>query len=110
MLRLINSFNGCAERISHTAFGEDELRLGWVSLDLTTQSQHLNVNGAVVDLIVVHTAGFEQLLPSQDPLWSGKQRSEQIEFPVGQLEPLSGVFRQSPRAQVQLEFGKAVGA
>src|SRR5882724_7032832 len=66
----IKNFDRCAERISHTAFGDDELRLGRISLDLAAQSQHLYINGAVVDLVVVHAAGFEQLIASEDSLRS----------------------------------------
>ena len=45
-----------------------------IDLDLATQSKHLNVDGPVVDLIVLHAAGFQQLIPGQDPLWSSDVR------------------------------------
>jgi hypothetical protein len=58
LVRSVHGLDRRAERIPHTAFGKDELRLRGVGLDLAAQPQHLNVNGSVVDLIVIDAAGL----------------------------------------------------
>src|SRR4030088_657569 len=69
----IKHFDRCEERIPHSALGQDELRLRGIVLDLATQAKHLNVNGPVVDFVVVDTACFQQLIPGEHPLRRSQQ-------------------------------------
>src|SRR5260370_17704193 len=64
----VKNFNQRAERISHTAFGEDELWLRRIRLDLAAQSQSLNGNGSGVAPVVPHPAGFSHPIPPLPPL------------------------------------------
>jgi hypothetical protein len=46
----------CAEDVAGAALRDDVFRLCQVGLDLAPQAQHLDVDGTIVDLIVVNAA------------------------------------------------------
>jgi hypothetical protein len=52
----VDWFDGSAEDVAGAALGDDVLRLRRIGLDLAAQTQHLDVYGAIVDLVVVQTA------------------------------------------------------
>jgi hypothetical protein len=64
------------EAITGSSFGENELRTGWIDLNFAAKSQHLNVDGSIVNLIVENTACFQELIASENPLWSGHERHQ----------------------------------
>src|ERR1700722_18046059 len=68
---LIDDLHGRAEQVSRPALGDDELRLRGVALDLPAQAQNLDVDRAVVHLVVVDPARLEQLIAREDPLGGG---------------------------------------
>src|ERR1700692_2064300 len=105
----IENFDRRAERIAHAALGHDELGLRGIGLDLAAQAQYLNVDRAIMDLVVIHPAGLEQWIAREDALWRRQQSREQIEFTVRKHNSLSA-SRQPPRSQVELEIDEAVGA
>ncbi len=68
----IQDFDGGSEDVADAALGDDELGLGGIRLDLTSQPQDLHVDRAVVDLVVVYAARFQELVPREDPLRGGE--------------------------------------
>jgi predicted alpha/beta-hydrolase family hydrolase len=52
----VDCFDGSAEDVAGAALGDDVFRLRRVDLDLAAQTQHLDVYGTIVDLVVVHAA------------------------------------------------------
>ena len=77
---------------------------------LRRKPEHLNVDRAVIDLVVVHTARLEQLISSENSLRRGEQRRQQIELAVRQNDVRAGAALETPGAQVELELGEPVGA
>ena len=98
------------EDVARAALGHDELGLRGIPLDLAPQPQNLNVDRAVIDLVVVHAARLEELISGENSFRRGEQRREQIEFAIRQSD-MSPLFApEAPRAQVELELGEPVGA
>jgi len=57
--------------VARAAFRHDKSRLCRIVLDLPPQSQHLNVDGAIVDFVVVYVDRLEQLIAREDSLRRG---------------------------------------
>jgi hypothetical protein len=55
----VNHIDRGAKHIARSAFSDDEFGLRRIQLNLAAQSQHLDVDSAVVDFIVVHAARFQ---------------------------------------------------
>src|SRR6185503_2721963 len=99
-----------AEHVAGAALGPDEFRPGGVELDLAPQAQDLDVDGAIVDLRVVHPRKREQLVAREDALRRRKERREDAEFAVGEIDRLAFRAFQLAQADIQLPAGEAVGA
>jgi hypothetical protein len=67
------------------------------------------VDRAVVDFIVVHAAGIEQLIARENLLRGGEQGGEQVEFAVRQVN-VARIALEPAGSQVELEFGESIGA
>ena len=80
------------------------------ALDLSPQPQHLNVDRAIINFVVVHPARLQELVPRENPLRGGEQRGEQIELAVRQRDGIAVALFEAPRAQIELELGETVGA
>src|SRR5437763_8857224 len=98
------------EAISRAALGEDELRLRRIRLDLAPEPQHLNVDRPIVDLVVVHAAGIQELLAGEDSLRGGQERRQQVELAVGQIDVAPVGALQPPGAKVELEAVEPISA
>src|SRR5271154_1472498 len=106
----IHDFDGRTEDVADTAFRDDELWLRGILFNFSAQPQYLNVDRPIIDLVVVHAARLQQLIPCKNSLGSGKQGREQVELPVGQCN-VSAVPRfEAPRAQVEFELTEPVCA
>ena len=97
----VQDFHHAIEAISRAALGEDELRLRRIRLDLAPEPQHLNVDRPIVDLVVVHAAGIQELLAGEDSLRGSQERRQQVELPVGQIDVAPVGALQPPRAKVE---------
>src|SRR3989442_329789 len=104
-LASIQDLDHTVERIAHPAFRDDEPGLRRIHLNLAAQPGHLNVDRAVVDLVVVHTTRLEELVARQDALRGTEQRGKQVELAVGQINGSPVAVLEAPRSQVELEFG-----
>src|SRR6267378_3448736 len=60
--RLVQDFYRTVERIAHPAFRDDEPGLRRIRFNLAAQPGYLNVNRAVIDLVVVHATRLEELV------------------------------------------------
>jgi hypothetical protein len=55
----VNHLDRGAKHVARSALSDDEFGLRRIRLNLAAQSQHLDVDCAVVDFIVVHTARLQ---------------------------------------------------
>src|ERR1700679_2203319 len=68
----IYDLNRRTEDVTRAALRDDKLRLRRVSFDFPSQPQHLNVDGAIIDFVVVYAARLQELIPSEDSFRSGQ--------------------------------------
>src|SRR5258707_11467138 len=80
-----------------------------MGFNLAAQAGHLNVDRAVIDLVVVHPARLEELVAREDPPRGAEQRGEQVELAVRQVDGSPAGLLETPRSQVELELGEPVG-
>src|SRR5439155_10077521 len=96
------------EDVAGAALGADERRLALVGLDLPAQPPDLDVDGAVVDLVVVQAGQAEELVARQHPLRGREERGQEVEFVVGQADHRAAGRGEAPQAHVELPAGEAV--
>src|SRR5688500_10426090 len=109
-LNLIDSFDRYAEEIAGAALGADVARLGGVFFDLAAKAHDLDVDRAVVDLVVVQPRKVEQLVACQDALRRAEQHDEQAELAVRERDRFTAGVGEAARVQVQLPAVEAIRA
>src|ERR1700722_5162918 len=62
----VHDLNRGAEDVARATLRDDELGLCRVSFDFPPQPKHLNVDGAIIDFVVVYAARLEELIPAED--------------------------------------------
>src|SRR5688572_6311894 len=72
------------EDVPRAAFGAYKRRLALIWLDLLAKPADLNVDGSIVDFVVMQPRQAEELVAREDPLWRGEERGEEVEFVVGE--------------------------
>src|SRR5258706_4429518 len=72
------------ENVACAPFGENKAGSRSLRLELPPQAAHLDVDRAVVHLVVVQPRLAEQLVARQDALRLGEERREQVELVVGE--------------------------
>src|SRR5919197_3920397 len=107
---LIDGFYRDAEDVARTALGLDVARLGRIALDLAPQAQDLDVDRAVVDLVVVQPREVEELVARKDAVRRAEHHHEQAEFAVGERHGAAVRTGQAPQVEVQLPAVEAIGA
>jgi hypothetical protein len=70
----IQDFDRTVERISHPAFRDDEPGVRRIRFNLATQSGYLNVDRAIIDLVVVYATRLQELVAREDSLRSEERR------------------------------------
>src|SRR2546429_2006606 len=102
-LASIQDFDRTVERIAHPPFRDDEPGLRGIGFKLAAQPGHLNVDRAVIHLVVVHATRLEELVAREDPLRGGEQGGEQVELAIRQINGSPVAVLEAPRSQVELE-------
>src|SRR5580700_836044 len=102
----IQYFDRAIERIACAALRDDEPRCGRIGFYLAAQPRHLNIDRAIIDLVVIHVTRLEELIACENPLRRGEQCGEQVELAVGEINASTVALLEAPGTQIELEFGK----
>src|SRR5258708_39827136 len=108
--KLINRIHVDAEYVAVAALGADVLRLGRIRLDLAPEPHDLDVDGAVVDFVVVQPRKVQQLVPVEDAMRSAEKHHEQAELALAEHGDLAAGSGEPARLEVELPAVEAVGA
>src|SRR6516165_6191804 len=106
----IDGLDRNGDAIAGTALGDDDPRLGGIALELAPQTQNLNVDRTVVNLVVVTATHLDQLVSRHHAVGGGEQGREQVELAVAERHLGAVLARESPGAQVQLPARDPVSA
>src|SRR4030095_5778731 len=90
------------EDVSRAPLSLDVFGMRWIRLDLASQPENLDVDGAVVDFGAIEPRQVEQLIPRQDPFRRDAERLQQAELAVRELDALPLRRHEAARAQVEL--------
>src|SRR4051812_23645262 len=105
-----HGFDGHGEHVSRTALRAYQLLAATVLFELFAQAPYLRVDGALVDLVVVHVRHAEELLPREHALRRGEKHGKQVELGIPELDRFTLRRLQAPDPNVQFPAGEAVGA
>src|SRR5215475_2774998 len=73
---LSERFDRQCENVADAAFSPNRLRSTWISLQFAPQPQHLH-GDAVIENVLVHSGGLQQILARQRPLGGLKKGQQQ---------------------------------
>src|ERR1700704_2855196 len=98
--------DGQRKYVANAAFGQDDARRIWISLQLAPQAQYLHVDTAIED-IFVDAGRLQKVLPGDRSLRSIEKRNQKRVFALGQHNRDSAGISEPPDAPVKLPAAKS---
>src|SRR5512134_1785140 len=102
--------HGNAEHVTDAALGADIAGVALLGLDLAAEPHDLDVDRAVVHLVVVEPREIEQLVAAEDAVRSAEQHDEQAELAPAEDDRAAVRRGEPPRVEIELPTVKAIGA